>query len=140
MTGGARYVYQGSWCAPGVETSWNGTWRVSAAGGAASWDGDHDPVGPPVPAPEVPEGIAGALRVFREALAGGTTPMGEVHENVLSLAMVEAAVRSSAAGRPVRIDDVLAGAHDRALRDETHPEVRRALRGWTDVRRALRTS
>jgi predicted dehydrogenase len=138
MTGGARYVYQGSWCAPGAETSWNGTWRVSAKGGTATWDGDHEPQGPPVPAPETPEGIAGALRVFTEALKGGPAPMGEVHENVLSLAMVEAAVQSSTTGRPVSIDDVLGRAYDQALREERHPEVRDALRRWTTVRGALR--
>ncbi|WP_390890174.1 Gfo/Idh/MocA family protein [Curtobacterium flaccumfaciens] len=38
-----RYVYDGSWCAPGAETSWNGDWRASGAAGTALWDGDHDP-------------------------------------------------------------------------------------------------
>src|SRR5947199_4278988 len=28
METGTRYVYNGSWCSPGAETSWNGTWRV----------------------------------------------------------------------------------------------------------------
>lgn len=36
-----RYVYDGSWCAPGAETSWNGDWRASGAAGTALWDGDH---------------------------------------------------------------------------------------------------
>ncbi|AGZ43737.1 Gfo/Idh/MocA family protein [Actinoplanes friuliensis] len=137
MTGGARYVYHGSWCAPGPESSWNGSWRVVGQEGTALWDGDHDPVGPSVPAVEAPSGIAGALSVFVEALRTGETPMGEVHGNVLSLAMVEAAVRSSAEGRPVMIDDVLSQAHSEALRDETRPEVRKVLQGWTDVRAAL---
>ena len=128
MSTGARYVYQGSWCSPGAETSWNGSWRVSAEHGTAHWDGDHDPVGPPVDDPaSPPDGIAGALRVFVDALAGGGTPMGEVHENLPSLAMVEAAVESSRAGSPVRIDDLLARARDQALRDESHPAVRAAL-------------
>jgi predicted dehydrogenase len=33
MAGGTRFVYTGSWCSPGPETSWNGTWRVSGAHG-----------------------------------------------------------------------------------------------------------
>ena len=139
MTGGARYVYHGSWCSPGAETSWNGEWRVSAEGGTARWDGDNDPVGPAVDRPdERYSGIAGALRVFTEALHSGVPPMGEVHGNVLSLAMVEAAVDSAARGRPVLVDDVLARAHEQAVRDETRGDVRDELRRWTDVRAALR--
>ena len=138
MTGGARYVYNGSWCSPGAETSWNGEWRVSAGHGTARWDGDHDPAGPDVAAPDRRHsGIAGALRVFAEALETGVPPMGEVHGNVLSLAMVEAAVDSAARDRPVLVDDVLARAHEQAVRDETRDDVRELLRGWTDVRAAL---
>ena len=128
MSTGARYVYQGSWCSPGAETSWNGVWRVSAEQGTAHWDGDHDPVGPPVDDPASPyDGVAGALRVFVDALTGGGTPMGEVHENLPSLAMVAAAVESSRSGRPVRIADLLDSAREQALRDESHPAVRAAL-------------
>ncbi|GAA3346017.1 Gfo/Idh/MocA family oxidoreductase [Amorphoplanes nipponensis] len=138
MTGGARYVYHGSWCSPGAETSWNGEWRVSAQHGTARWDGDHEPTGPAVDPPDGQRsGIGAALRAFAEALESGVTPMGEVHGNVLSLAMVEAAVDSAARGRPVPIDDVLARAHERAVRDETRADVRAALRNWTDVRTAL---
>ena len=141
MTGGARYVYHGSWCSPGAETSWNGEWRVSAEHGTARWDGDHDPHGPAVDAPDGRySGIGGALRVFAEALESGKTPMGEVHGNVLSLAMVEAAVHSAGRGRPVLIDDVLARAHEQAVREETRTDVREVLRSWTDVRMALGTT
>jgi predicted dehydrogenase len=139
MTGGARYVYHGSWCSPGAETSWNGEWRVSAERGTARWDGDHDPVGPAVAEPDHRySGIAGALRVFVEALESGVAPMGEVHGNVLSLAMVEAAVESAGRGRPVLVDDVLARAHEQAVREEARADVREILHGWTHVRSALR--
>jgi predicted dehydrogenase len=142
MAGGTRYVYTGSWCSPGDVTSWNGTWRVSGEKGTALWDGDHQPVldaevdadvadGPPY------SGIAGALQVFVRALRTGEVPSGEVHENVMSLAMVEAAVRSAASGRPERLDDVLERAHARALGEETRPDVRDALAGWSSVREAL---
>jgi predicted dehydrogenase len=138
MTGGARYLYHGSWCAPGAETSWNGSWRVSGEKGTALWDGDRDPVGPSVDGPASRySGIAGALQVFAAALHGGKPPMGEVHENVLSLAMVEAAVQSSAAGRPVLIDELLTQSHERALRDETNPQVKAALKAWGPIRKVL---
>jgi predicted dehydrogenase len=142
MEGGIRYIYNGSWCSPGSETSWNGVWRVSGEKGTARWDGDTEPVlDADVQAagrsPSPYSDIAGALRVFAEALRTGSTPMGEVHENVLSLAMVEAAIRSADSRRRVLIDDVLEQAHEQALREETHADVHTALAGWTSVRTAL---
>ncbi|MEU4234604.1 Gfo/Idh/MocA family oxidoreductase [Nonomuraea sp. NPDC026600] len=142
MEGGTRYVYNGSWCSPGDITSWNGTWRVSGEKGTALWDGDHEPVldaeveaGEPAGSPY--SGIAGALQVFVRALRTGEVPSGEVHENVMSLAMVEAAVRSATSGRPERLDDVLERAHAQALREETQVDVRNALAGWSSVRDVL---
>jgi len=142
MTGGARYTYAGSWCSPGRQTSWNGEWRLSAEKGSAHWDGDHDPVleAEFEPAPRTPSpfsGIEGALLVFLDALRTGAPPMGEVHENVLSLAMVEAAVRSADTGQRVLVDDVLAEAHAEAVRTEPNPDVRDALLGWPSVRAVL---
>ena len=81
--------------------------------------------------------IAGALRVFVESLRTGSTPMGEVHENTMSLAMVEAAVESARTGQRVLVDDVLDQAYAAALRDETRVDVRAALAGWPSVRGAL---
>ncbi|MCU1666142.1 MAG: hypothetical protein QOI36_5813 [Pseudonocardiales bacterium] len=142
MEGGIRYTYTGSWCSPGAETSWNGAWRVSGEKGSALWDGDHEPVlhGDVQRADRERSphsGIAGSLQVFVEALRTGVAPMGEVHENVLSLAMVEAAVRSAESGQRVLVDDVLAHAHAVALRDERHPDVRAALADWSSARSAL---
>jgi len=143
MSGGLRYVYTGSWCAPGRETSWNGSWRLSAATGSATWDGDDAPVlesDPPlVPAPggDPGDGIAGSLTTFVTALRGGPVPMGEVHENVLSLVMVEAAVESAETGVRVQVDDVLDRAYARALADERRDDVRAVLESWTSVRGAL---
>jgi predicted dehydrogenase len=141
MTTGARYVYTGSWCSPGEETSWNGSWRLSAAGGFASWNGDDFPVSSPVlevePVEDPGDGIAGALHEFVGALRTGSVPMGEVRDNVRSLTMVEAAVQSAAVGLPVRIDDVLAQSHADAIRDETRPEVAEVLRSWPSVRDGL---
>lgn len=143
MTGGVRYVYTGSWCAPGLETSWNGTWRLSAEHGAAVWNGDDPPVmetaqdlvaeGPEDPGHE----IAGSLRAFAQALRTGVVPMGEVHENVMSLVMVEAAVQSASTGVRVRVDDVLERAYEQAIADEPRAEARDALHSWTSVRDAL---
>ena len=142
MEGGARYNYNGTWCGPGAETSWNGAWRVSGARGTARWDGDSEPVlDAEVAATERPpspySGIAGSLQVFCEALRTGEPPMGEVHENIMSLAMVEAAVESAATGQRVLLDDVLARAHEQALAEEAHPRVKETLASWTSPRSVL---
>lgn len=129
MDDGTRYAYSGSWCSPGAETSWNGAWRLSAEKGTALWDGENAPLvdGTPVHVPPGPSGIDAALGAFVDAVRTGATPMGEVHENLMSLAMVEAAVRSAQSGSRVRLDDVLAEARATALRTEVHPDVRAAL-------------
>ena len=58
----------------------------------------------PVDVPtDVPGGIAGSLRDFLHALRTGATPMGECHDNIKSLAMVFAAIESSASGRRVPV-------------------------------------
>jgi predicted dehydrogenase len=117
FAGGARFTFTGSWCAPGLETSWNGRWRAVTADGTAIWDGDGVPraqraSGEPVPASvgDEPEEIAGSLAEFVHAVRTGVAPQSEGHDNVLSIAMVEAAVRSAATGVPVLIADILAEA------------------------------
>jgi predicted dehydrogenase len=144
MESGTRYVYNGSWCSPGADTSWNGSWRISGRDGTALWNGDDDPVlhteaNPTIPDTSPYSGIDGALHVFIQALHTGQRPPGEVHENVMSLAMVEAAVQSAATGRATQLDDVLVRAHSEAIRTEDRPNVRSVLHSWPSVREALAT-
>ena len=152
LSGGARYVYTGSWCSDGFETSWNGKWRVSGARGTASWDGENWPAVDLVAADtsvnagtsvnisdDAPEEIAGSLAEFIHALRTGEVPSGEVHGNVLSLAMVEAAVRSAETAQRVRIEQVLDEAHITAVAEERRPDVKAALVAWMSPSHALRT-
>jgi predicted dehydrogenase len=141
---GTRFSFTGSWCAPGLETSWNGQWRASAAGGTATWDGDHAPVaelasGDSLPAAQFddPEQIAGSLAEFVDAVRTSTVPQTEVHSNVLSVAMVEAAVRSASTGTSVRIADVITDAHTQALATVQDPGLRAALTAWPDPLKAV---
>ncbi|MFW6693878.1 Gfo/Idh/MocA family protein [Streptomyces sp. MAR4 CNX-425] len=147
MTGGSRYVFTGSWCSPGLTTSWNGAWRLSSEHGSLVWDGanpvtaeaadaanaaDAAVPAPAAPAPDaqpVPKGITGSLAEFVRALRTGDVPMGEVHDNVRSLAMVTAAVESAETGRRVRVDALLDTALTEALAASEPPE-RAALRAW----------
>jgi predicted dehydrogenase len=142
MTCGTRYIYCGSWCSPGAETSWNGGWRVSGENGTALWNGESDPVldgiaVTPSGSQQGGSGIDGALHGFVQALRSGESPSGEVHENLMSLAMVEAATESARTGRRALVDDVLDQAHQQALRDELRPEVAEQLASWASVRGAL---
>jgi predicted dehydrogenase len=168
MDGGTRFVYTGSWCADGLETSWNGSWRINGANGTAVWDGALAPVAElvagagagaddggelgsasSVPGSVVgdadasaggPEEIAGALAEFVRSLRTGEVPSGEVHANVLSLAMVEAAVKSSQTGQRVLISDVLDEAHRQALAVESVRAAREVLAAWASPLEALQAA
>lgn len=133
MTGGSRFIFTGNWCSPGRETSWNGHWRLSGEHGTVVWDGDNPPVSEPAP-PESPrpdpvaEGILGALAGFVAALRSGDLPAGEVHGNILSFAMVEAAVRSASTGQRVPIKDLLEESLSAALNQSHSPQILDGLR------------
>ncbi len=141
---GTRFVFAGSWCSPGLETSWNGSWRISGSGGTALWDGDNEPVaqtedGEPIPAVAGtgPEEIAGSLAEFVAALRDGSVPSGEVHSNVMSLAMVEGAVRSAQTRQRVVLAELLDEAYAQALTVEKRPELRAALASWPSVHEVI---
>lgn len=102
---------------------------------AAAWDGAGEPVAEllsgaaSVPPASHEEEIAGALVEFVSALRSGEVPSGEVHSNVLSLAMVEAAVQSASTGQRVLIDDVMEDAYQTAVASERRADVRAVLEG-----------
>lgn len=143
MTGGERFVFNGSWCSPGQETSWNASWRISGEHGTVLWDGDNEPVSS-VPASADVAGaedpgleIAGSLRDFVSAVRTGSTPMGRVHQNIMSLAMVEAAILSASTGARVSLDSLLEDSYQQAILAERDPAVLEVLKSWTSVRSAL---
>ena len=83
FAGGSRFSFSGSWCSPGLETSWNGAWRVSGQRGSAVWDGDNEPAaedadGRPIAATvgDEPEQIAGSLAEFVAVLGTGADSVG----------------------------------------------------------------
>jgi predicted dehydrogenase len=146
MTGGERFVFTGSWCSPGQETSWNASWRISGEHGTVLWDGDKDPTvetaestgatgtaGGQDPGQE----IAGSLRDFVAALRTGSTPMGQVHRNIMSLVMVEAAVLSASTGTRVSVDALLEESYRQAILEERDPGALEVLKSWPSARTAL---
>jgi predicted dehydrogenase len=141
MSSGARFVFTGTWCSPGLETSWNGSWRASSEHGTARWNGDDAPEVERTTDLEIPEivrratdllgdGIAGSLREFVHALRTGEVPMGEVHDNIASLAMVEAAIESNGSGRRVLLDAIMSGAVEQAVAGEEREDVALVLKSW----------
>jgi hypothetical protein len=60
-------------------------------------------------------------------------PSGEAHSNILSLAMVEAAIKSADEGRRILIAEVLDQAHAEAVRTESDPSLRAVLESWSSV-------
>lgn len=147
MASGARYIFTGTWCSPGLETSWNGAWRASTEHGSARWNGDDDPeihdtrTSPAgtkaihhqtgrTEASLPGEGIAGSLREFVHALRSGNQPMGAVQSNISSLAMVEAAIESAATGARILLADSMSAALSQAVETERREDVAQMLRTW----------
>ena len=143
FAGGLRYTYVGSWCSPGFETSWNGAWRVSGSAGTARWDGESNPTVDPAPSSTAsavqagPETIAASLAEFIDSLRTGRMPSGEVHSNILSLAMVEAAVESARSGQRVVIAELLERSYLVAVAEETRADVRETLIRWSSAASGL---
>jgi predicted dehydrogenase len=119
LTARIRFSYEGSWCADGLVTSWDSSWRAVGPFGSAKWDGTGNPVAEvrlpgddaaaferieAGPAPISGDGIAGSLADFVRALRTGAIPMNECHDNIKSFAMVTAAVDSSRSGRRVAVE------------------------------------
>ncbi|WP_304502253.1 Gfo/Idh/MocA family protein [Brachybacterium sp. FME24] len=151
MSDGSLFVYNGTWNARGLPTYWNSEWRIGAQLGSATWDGKGAPVlgtddeeatkhlqaAVAAESGEEPDQIAASLIEFVSALREGRTPMCEVHENLLSFAMVEAAVASVDRGVRVEIDELLEQARVDAIAAETHPGARDLMQSWTSVREVL---
>ncbi|MGO1198966.1 MAG: Gfo/Idh/MocA family protein [Dermabacteraceae bacterium] len=134
MSNGSTFVYTGSWCTLGAETSWNGIWRAETGAGVLEWEGEGSPrrvVGDsPLELPSQPygrEGIAAAFDEMIGAQFGGPQPSGAIMRNLGSLAMVEAAVASSRDSRTIVFEEMYGRAVTEASRREQDAEVRARL-------------
>ncbi len=121
MSGGITYTYRGSWCAEGLNSSWEADWRIIGTRGSAKWDGGQgfhaetvseasglrwktSPVGWPPGDPDAKVGAhSGLMREFVECVRTGRQPETAAAENIKSLAMVFAAIQSAETGRRVEI-------------------------------------
>jgi predicted dehydrogenase len=111
--GGAVFVYRGSWCAEGANTSWESSWRVIGSKGTILWDGAddfrvgltgqgtsllRDPMRADLPPPadeKQTHGHASVISEFVAAVRSGRAPETVATDNIKSLAMVLAAIESA---------------------------------------------
>ena len=119
---GVTFTYDGSWCAPGLRTSWEGAWRIQGSRGALAWDGaegltcevEQDGRGfwreahavpiPAAPDPDETRGHASVIRAVLRAMDGGPPPETRAADAIHSLAMVTGAIESAETGRVVPLE------------------------------------
>ncbi len=119
MTGGAVFTYRGSWCAEGLNTSWESSWRFVGEKGTLIWNGGADAKAQIVSKPggfhsewkdlDVPPaaesgkdgGHAGNIAEFIRCVREGGIPETAAADNLKSLAMALGAIESSEAGTPI---------------------------------------
>lgn len=136
---GAVHTFSGSWCSPGAETSWNGEWALSCEHGSVRWDGETPPTAHPVgaqtvrgrtPGPDERWELDASLTEFCAALRGGPVPDSEVHANVWTQAIVEAAVRSAETGTRISLGALLDEALEEARALDSADGRSRSLFAW----------
>lgn len=119
MDNGVVFTYRGSWCAEGMNTSWEGDWRFVGTNGSATWDGgsgfraqtpeehsgliynQRDLALPELDTAGLSEGHASVIRQFVRCVREGGTPETICTDNIKSLAMVFGAIESATSGQPV---------------------------------------
>ena len=113
MSDGLVYSYRGSWCAEGLNTTWECTWRIIGEKGTVTWDGATGFTAQVVAKrggffsewenidvlvydnPDKTGGHSGVIREFVRCVQTGETPETICTDNIKSLAMVFGAVESA---------------------------------------------
>ncbi len=122
LEGGIVFNYRGSWCADGLKTSWESSWRIVCEHGTLIWDGfddvraerttkKRDGLFDTVEAVEIPalnaadriNGHLGVITDFVAAVKSRKAPETAGTDNIKSLAMVFGAIESAKTGERVTI-------------------------------------
>lgn len=121
MANGMVYTYRGSWCAEGLNTSWECDWRFVGSKGSAQWDGgegfkaqtpaedtgfmrkQNDIALPDIDTAGLNEGHASLIQQFVRCVREGDTPETICTDNIKSLAMVFGAIEAAETGKRVEI-------------------------------------
>ncbi|HPQ46707.1 MAG TPA: Gfo/Idh/MocA family oxidoreductase [Clostridia bacterium] len=118
------FNYSGSWSAPGTMDSYDSIWRAMCSKGTVTWNGLELPKAY-ITDPETDQrhprhmetsidytdclvsGHAGCINEMIESLEAGRRSSTDCRDNIKSLAMVFAAVRSAKENREVKIDEIM---------------------------------
>ena len=120
MSNGMVFNYRGSWCAEGLNTPWECSWRAVGERGTAIWEEEEKiraevAVGTEgfireTQSVELSESVEleqighqGVIYEFLDCVKNGTTPQTICTDNIKSLAMVHAAIESATTGKKVKI-------------------------------------
>ena len=121
MSNGIVFTYRGSWTSEGFNTSWNSKWHVIGEKGSVQWDGEANmdaevvadikpfhSVMNKVAIPEIDDSKLlqshdGVILDFFNAIKAGKQPQSPAEDNIKSLAMVFAAIKSAENGTVVKI-------------------------------------
>jgi predicted dehydrogenase len=119
---GIVYTYRGSWCAEGMNTSWECDWRVIGQKGSILWDGgegfqaqvvaqagsfrsEYDDLEvPPLDPADKTGAHAGQIADFVDCVREGRTPETIASDNIKSLAMVFGAIESAKLGKEIKVE------------------------------------
>lgn len=127
MSNGLIFTYRGSWCAEGLNTTWECDWRAVGTAGTAVWDGgaqlraerrssnegflrEQTAVLSPNAVPLTHTAHAGVIAEFLISIQSDTVPQTICTDNIKSLMMVYAAIQSAQIKQRVVISDFV--AHD----------------------------
>jgi predicted dehydrogenase len=122
MTNGIVYTYRGSWCAEGLNTTWECDWRFIGDQGSAQWDGGEkfhaqvvnerggffsthrDVTLPEVDTTGKVDGHTGLIREFVHCVRTGAVPETVCTDNIKSLSMVFGAIQSAETGQHIVLE------------------------------------
>jgi predicted dehydrogenase len=113
---GSRLTYCGTWATCGGETPWDGEWRVRYENTVATWQGEDVTQIPADGQPELDihtlpsfpgHDRAGVLVDFARAVRGEARFPTDGRDNLPSLAIIFAAMRSAAEERVVTISEIM---------------------------------
>lgn len=119
LEGGIPFSYSGDWSAPGLNTGWNGNWRLQGSEGSihhekeavrvarsGKW-GKDEAVEMIALAPLPREGQADTLHRFAEAIRSGIPGETSGEDNLQTLATLIAAMKSAEEKRSVLISEII---------------------------------
>jgi len=128
LEGGMPFSYSGDWSARGHSTGWNGHWRLQGSEGSLNfaknsndgqdriflarserWSKNETCEEVPIPVVERP-GQAEVLHRFAQAIRTGVPSETSGEDNLRSLAVIFAAMKSVKEGRSVTLEEILAAS------------------------------